>query len=143
MSTQPEQGRHLAAVPDSQELAREQAAAAKNEIERLTRLAELAQQHAHHQDQIEGHKTQLAKIEAEIRALHAKQGSTVKAGDTSITWKNPSRSFNVARFMLDYPATTHPHLYTTKTILDATAIPPKLKDQYMAPGTGEGTLIIK
>lgn len=143
MSTQPEQHRHLEVVPDSHQLAAEQATAAKNEIDRLTRMVELAQEHAHHVDQIEGHKHQIARIEAELRDLHAKRGSTVKAGEREITWKNPSRSFNAARFMLEYPPTTHPHLYETKTVLDATTIPPKLKDQYMEPGKGEGTLIIK
>lgn len=143
MTAQPEHERHLAAVPSAEDLARETAAAAADDIRRQTRMVELAQSIAHHEDQVDGHRKAIAEAETELRALHAHKGSTVRAGELQITWKNPSRSFNAKRFQETYPMTSHPHLYATKAVLDTTAIPPKLKDQFMEPGTGDGTIIIK
>ena len=142
MSTQPDD-RHLSAVPDSHQLAAEQATAAAEEIARLEEIVTTAHAIELHKEQAEKHKTRVSELEHYLRQLHAKQGSTVKAGDLAITWKTPNRSFNGPKFIETYPASKHPHLYTTKTILDPDAIPPKLKAKFMEPGTGEGSLIIK
>lgn len=143
MSTQPAEERHLAAVPSDDQLAAAAAEEAKEEIRRQTKMVELIQQISHHESQRDGHTQAIQRLEAELRELHAQPGTTVKAGDFKVTWKNPSRSFQSEAFQQKFPQSTHPHLYTTKTVLDTTAIPPKLKERFMAPGSGNGSLIIK
>ena len=76
--------------------------------------------------------------------LHGQRGKTVDVGNNKVTWKGPSRSFAKADFVKAYPPETNNYLYTTPDpVLDTSAIPPKLKEQFMRPGEGNGSIIIK
>lgn len=53
----------------------------------------------------------------------------------------PSRSFDSAAFMKSYPVETNPALYMA--VINSKALPPNLKDQFMAEGTGDPKVSIK
>lgn len=77
------------------------------------------------------------KIRAELGA--PKRG--VPAGDLTIDWVGPKRTFNTNKFSEKYPPAQNPHMY--KLGVDATQVPPALKDQFMEPGKGDGTVTIR
>lgn len=83
----------------------------------------------------------IADAKAKIRAELGVPTSNVPAGDLVINWTPPKRSFNGALFFQHYPAEKNPHLY--KLVPNNDAIPKNLKDQFMVPGTGDGTVTIK
>lgn len=124
---------HLAAVPGTAD-------------ERESTLRELVAAIAHHKDQAERHSEAAKAAESALMKLHGQRGSTIDVGANKVTWKTPGRSFDKAAFVKAYPPETNDYLYTTPEpvpTLDMTAIPPKLKDRFMQPGSGEGSIIIK
>lgn len=109
-------------------------------------LQRLAAAVAHHEDQAKRHTDAAKAAKHAVMLLHGKRGSTVEVGDTAITWKNPSRSFDAAGLQAKYPYEANPWMYTIpepQPVLDLSAVPPKLKDEFMRDGTGDGTIIIK
>lgn len=117
--------------------------------------AELAESKRHIDEEISRKKD---KIRAEL-------GGPVKGvqvGDLVIDWTAPNRTFDSPAFVRKYPPAQNVHMYRLTIdgamipapmldqllqlgtlTLDAAAIPPKLKSQYMIPGKGDGTVKIK
>ena len=62
-------------------------------------------------------------------------------GNLTISITEPSRSFDLAAFEKSYPVEVNPALY--KSVVNTAAVPPNLKEQFMAPGTGERKVAIK
>lgn len=111
---------------------------------RLEELERLATAVAYHDDQVSKHADASKAAKHAIMLLHQQRGHTVELEDgTKITWKTPARSFDSKAFQAAYPPEANDYLYETKQVLDVTAIPPKLKDQYMKDGTGDGSILIK
>lgn len=133
MTAQPAAPRpnHLTAVP-------------AGEDERAKALAELTAAVVHHEDQAARHQAAADAAKQAIMKLHGQRGKTIDVGELKVTWKAPSRSFAKDEFVKAYPAEANPTLYTTPDpVLDTSAIPPNLKNQFMRPGSGEGTIVIK
>lgn len=93
-------------------------------------------------------KDSLARINAEIarkkEKIRAELGGPVKgvpAGDLTIDWTPPKRTFDAAGFVTSYPPETNQYMY--KMVPDAAMIPPAVKQKFMVEGSGEGTVTIK
>lgn len=76
---------------------------------------------------------------AEIRQLL--DIGTHTFGNIKVTIAKPSRSFDADAFMKAYPVEVNPALYTY--VINGKALPPNLKDQFMAAGTGDPKVSIK
>lgn len=76
---------------------------------------------------------------AELRKLLTPGKHT--AGDLTVSVTEPSRSFDSAAFMKAYPVEVNPALY--KAVINTEAVPPNLKNQFMAAGTGERKVAVK
>lgn len=122
---------HLAPVPDNQD-------------QRQALLEELTAKALHHRRQAEAHTAAAKAADAAIMKLHGHQGGTIQVGANQVTWKNPSKSFAKDEFVKAYPREANPYFYTEpEPVLDVSAIPPKLKDTFMRPGEGDGSIVIK
>ncbi|UXE04775.1 hypothetical protein QEH44_gp39 [Arthrobacter phage Shambre1] len=122
---------NLAAVPDTED-------------GRQQRMVALAAQILHHKDQAAKHAAAAKAAEVALAQLHGKQGSTIPVGDYQVTWKNPNSAFDKEAFVKAYPIEANAYLYKTpEPVLDTDAIPPKLKKQFMKPGEGTGSIVIK
>lgn len=93
-------------------------------------------------------KDSLAEINAEIarkkEKIRAELGGPVKgvpAGDLTIDWAPPKRSFDTAAFVKAFPPENNQYMY--KMVPDPAMIPPAVKQQFMTEGSGEGTVTIK
>lgn len=108
-------------------------------------LEELAKALTYHQDQAAQHKAAAAAAEAKIRQALGGPTRDVPVGSLVIDWAPPKRSFDAEAFLKAYPPAKNPHMYREETVtqLDMAMVPPKLKENFMAPGKGEGTLKIK
>ena len=104
-------------------------------------IARLEYEAVEHRDAVKLIDGKIADAKAKIRAELGVPTSNVPAGDLVINWTPPKRSFNSAEFFRSYPSETNPHLY--KLVPNPDAIPKNLKDQFMVPGTGDGTVTIK
>lgn len=76
---------------------------------------------------------------AELRKLLTPGKHT--AGNLTVSVTEPSRSFDSAAFMKAYPVEVNPLLY--KAVINTEAVPPNLKNQFMAAGTGERKVAVK
>lgn len=120
------------------------ASASSDPQKREEQLTSLVAQVAYHEDQASKHTDAAKTARAAIMLLHQRRGATVKLENgLEITWKNPSRSFDKKGFQAAYPPEANEYMYETTTVLDISAIPPKLKDTWMVEGTGDGSIIIK
>jgi hypothetical protein len=121
----------------------ERPAGAPSLTEKVLALAEL----------ITESEAQAAKLKAEA-AKHTSVADGFKAelrqlldfgthafGNFKVTVSKPSRSFDAEAFMRSYPVEANPALYTY--VINSKAVPPNLKDQFMAAGTGEPKVSIK
>lgn len=91
-------------------------------------------------------KSEAAKVTAESDSLKAElrqllDFGTHAFGNVKVTVAKPSRSFDADAFMRSYPVEANPALYTY--VINSKALPPNLKDQFMAPGTGEPKVTVK
>lgn len=108
------------------------------EMERLTTAVK------HHEDSAKRHADAAKAAKHALMLLHGQRGATVELEDgTKITWKTPARSFQAAEFQAAYPPEANAYLYETRQVLDVSAIPPKLKNNFMREGSGDGSIIIK
>lgn len=96
------------------------------------KAAELKAEAAKHTSLADGYK-------AELRQLL--EVGTHTFGNIKVTLANPSRSFDADAFMKAYPIELNPALYTA--VINSKALPPNLKEQFMAPGTGEPKVTVK
>ncbi|MET4094598.1 hypothetical protein [Arthrobacter sp. UYCu712] len=64
-----------------------------------------------------------------------------QSGNLTISITEPSRSTDWASFEKAYPVEVNPALY--KSVVNAAAVPPNLKNQFMVAGTGERRVAIK
>lgn len=111
---------------------------------RLAEMERLVAAEAHHADAAKQHADAAKAAKAALMLLHGQRGKTVELEDgTKVTWKTPARSFQAAEFQAAYPPEANGYLYETRQVLDPSAIPPKLKDNFMREGTGDGSIIIK
>ena len=62
-------------------------------------------------------------------------------GNLTVSITEPSRSFDSAAFIKAYPVEVNPALY--KSVINTEAVPPNLKNQFMAAGTGEREVAVK
>lgn len=111
--------------------------------EQVTWLASLI---AGHEAEVAALVAEAKKHTAEIDSLKAKVRQLLPVGthtfgNIKVTISKPSRSFDSSAFMKSYPVEMNPALY--KAVIDTAALPPKLKDQFMAEGTGEPKVTIK
>ena len=111
--------------------------------EQVTWIASLI---AGHEADVAALAAEAKKHVAEIEALKAKVRDMLPVGthtfgNIKVTISNPSRSFDATAFEKAYPVELNPALYMS--VIDAKALPPKLKDQFMAAGTGEPKVAIK
>jgi hypothetical protein len=96
------------------------------------KAAELKAEAAKHQAVADGYK-------AELRQLL--DFGTHAFGNIKVTVSKPSRSFDADAFMRSYPVEANPALYTY--VINSKALPPNLKEQFMAAGTGEPKVSVK
>lgn len=80
-------------------------------------------------------KTELVKLD-----LLAGYGNT-PAGNLTIQWKRPNRKFDEKAFRAAHPFNKEPEYYSI--VVNSKALPENIKDSYMVPGEGEGTVTIK
>lgn len=66
---------------------------------------------------------------------------THTVGNLKVTLTKPSRSFDGESFMKAYPVELNPALY--KSVINNEALPPALKNQFMAAGTGDPKVSVK
>lgn len=76
---------------------------------------------------------------AELRKLLTPGKHAV--GNLTVSITEPSRSFDSAAFLKAYPVEVNPALY--KSVINTEAVPPNLKNQFMAAGTGERRVAVK
>lgn len=76
---------------------------------------------------------------AELRQLL--DFGTHQFGNIKVTILRPSRSFDAEAFKKSYPVEANPALYTYA--INSQAVPPNLKNQFMAAGTGEPKVSVK
>ncbi|AYN57312.1 hypothetical protein PBI_PEAS_43 [Arthrobacter phage Peas] len=100
--------------------------------EEEAKAAELKAEAAKHTSVADGYK-------AELRQLL--DVGTHAFGNIKVTIAKPSRSFDAEAFMKSYPVEMNPALYTY--VINTKALPPNLKDQFMAAGTGEPKVTVK
>lgn len=91
-------------------------------------------------------KSEAAKVTAESDSLKAElrqllDFGTHPFGNIKVTISKPSRSFDADAFQKSYPVELNPALY--KSVINPAALPPALKDQFMAEGTGEPKVSVK
>ena len=92
-----------------------------------------------HDEQAKLHAAE-AKAAKEKLALLVGHGKHT-AGNLTISVANAASKFNKPAFEEQYPSEVNPALYALT--LDTSAIPPKLKNQFMIPGEGFGTITVK
>lgn len=85
------------------------------------------------------HTAEADSYKAEIRQLL--DIGTHAFGNIKVSITKPSRSFDTEAFMKAYPVEVNPALYTY--VINGKALPPNLKDQFMAAGTGDPKVSIK
>lgn len=108
-------------------------------------LVNLAAQAAFHADQAEQHAAKAKQLKEKI-AAELGDYKTVPAGDYTITYSAPRKTFDELQFIQAYPPETNAHMYKqvpAAMVVDREMIPPKLKQNFMLPGTGAGTVTIK
>lgn len=104
------------------------------------KLAELATTVADYESQAAAYMNAASKVKEEIRELLDDHG-TIPAGNFSVTWKRPNRKFDEASFRAAHPFNKEPEYYTLA--VNASAVPGNIKDTYMVPGEGDGTVSVK
>lgn len=85
------------------------------------------------------HSALADSYKAELRQLL--DVGTHAFGNIKVTIAKPSRSFDAEAFMRSYPVEANPALYTY--VINSKALPPNLKEQFMAAGTGEPKVTVK
>lgn len=109
-------------------------------------LAGLAAAVKQHEDEAARHTDEAKRLKEKIAAELGHQPGTFPAGDLEITYMGPRKTFDATQFVEAYPPATNAHMYKqvpASTQLDPEMIPPKLKQRFMVPGTGNGTVKIK
>lgn len=104
------------------------------------RIKELAATIADYEAQAKKYKDAADELKAELRAMLPGPG-TINAGNLTVQYKSPNRKFDEAGFRAAHPFNKEPCYYTIS--VNAKEIPDNMKDMYMVPGSGEGTVIIK
>ena len=102
-------------------------------VENERAAAELKAEAAKYTALADSHKAELVK-------LFPGKGK-YPVGDLVVSVTEPSRSFDSAAFLKAYPVEVNPALY--KSVINTEAVPPNLKNQFMAPGTGERKVAVK
>lgn len=102
-------------------------------VENERAAAELKAEAAKFTALADSHKAELVKL------FPGKGKYTV--GNLTATVTEPSRSFDAVAFVKAYPVEVNPALY--KSVINTEAVPPNLKNQFMAPGTGERKVAVK
>lgn len=99
----------------------------------------LAVQVIDHDEQAKQHAKAAKEAKEKLAQLvgHGKHES----GNLTISVANAASRFNKTAFEEQYPSEVNPGLYAVT--LDTSAIPPKLKNQFMVPGEGFGTITVK
>lgn len=100
----------------------------------------LAEQIAAHEAQAEQHKKAANSHKVELAALLDDFG-TVPVGNLKVTYKRPNRKFSTEAFTKAHPFNEEPNYY--KIELNTAAIPENIKETYMLPGDGEGSVTVK
>lgn len=85
------------------------------------------------------HTATAESYKAELRQLL--DIGTHTFGNIKVSITKPSRAFDSAAFMASYPVEANPALYMA--VINSKALPPNLKDQFMAAGTGDPKVSIK
>lgn len=109
-------------------------------------LAGLAAQVSFHISEAARHTETAKQLKEKIAAELGHEPKTVLAGDYAITYSAPRRAFDATQFVKAYPPETNAHMYKQVPQhfeLDSEMIPPKLKQRFMVPGTGDGSVNIK
>lgn len=106
-----------------------------------TELEEAVKLMAYHQEQKDLHDQKIKESQAAIRAILGTPVRGIKIGSAILNWSPPKRVFDEPRFKSMYPPEANPTLY--KQTLNNDMIPKSLKDQFMVPGNGEGTVTLK
>lgn len=109
---------------------------AQTKEEQIHALAVLA---VDHDEQAKKHAAQAKAAKEELANLVG-HGKT-ESGNLVISVANAASKFNKTDFEASYPSEVNPGLYALT--LDTSAIPPKLKNQFMIPGEGFGTITVK
>ena len=104
-------------------------------------LDQLAALVAHHEAEAAKHTNMVAVYKSQIMEQLGAPTKGVRAGNLLIDWTPPSRQFNAVQFMAAYPPDTNPTMY--KLVPNSDAIPKNLKDHFMEPKAGNGTVKIK
>lgn len=92
-----------------------------------------------HEAEAARHKAEADRAKYELRQLL--DYGTHPAGNLKITVARPNRTFDLNAFMKAYPVELNPGLY--KSVINADAMPPNLKNQFMIPGVGEPKVSVK
>ena len=92
------------------------------------------------------HKTAAADHKQAADRLLAMIGASVEKGNTAvgnftIVKSDPNRTFATEDFEKAFPLELNPTL--SKTVVDTAALPPKIKAQFMVPGTGDPKVAVK
>lgn len=92
-----------------------------------------------HEEQAKKHTAEAKAAKEHLAVLvgHGKHES----GNLTISVAKKASSFDKKAFEESYPVEVNPGLYAET--LDTSAIPPKLKNQFMVPGEGFGTITVK
>lgn len=102
---------------------------------------------------VTGHESTAADLKAEA-AKHQAEADSYKVellqlldvgahtfGNIKVTVTKPSRRFDADAFKKSYPVEANPALYTY--VINGEAVPPNLKKQFMAAGTGDLKVSVK
>lgn len=115
------------------------AAAVASHQSREEQIHALAVKAIDHDEQAKQHAAE-AKAAKEQLALIVGHGKH-ESGNLTISVANAASKFDKAGFEAAFPVEVNPSLYAET--LDTSAIPPKLKSQFMIPGEGFGTITVK
>lgn len=91
-------------------------------------------------------KAEAARFFAESEAAKAELRKLLEpgkhpVGNLTVSVTEPARSFDAEAFEKSYPVEVNPALY--KSVINTAAVPPNLKEQFMAAGKGERKVTIK
>ena len=109
------------------------------EVDEETEITVIVSRIVDHENEARKHADEAGKLRRQLRSM-LDYGS-YKAGNLTVVVSQPSRAFDSAAFVKAYPVELNAALY--KTVLDMPSIPPRLKEQFMEPGKGDGSIRIK
>lgn len=115
------------------------AIAVTSDQSREEQIHALAVKAVDHESQAKQHAAEAKAAKEQLATIlgHGKHES----GNLIISVANAASKFDKAGFEAAYPVEVNPSLYADT--LDTSAIPPKLKNAFMIPGEGFGTITVK